>query len=166
MAMAQTPMPTTSVTLRAWEKPLLKRDNMHMRAKGGEVNLSSRGELFLTTQRMIFVPKKTNAEPLELELSHVTGERFNQPIFGVNNISGALTGPISLQWKCSFYSGGAGTFLHVFFKIMAFVRRQETGATVTVTLIAHSISVPHDSQSYTPVNNCLHVRFRWQSLRW
>ena len=39
------------------------------RTHAGGATLSSRGELFLTTQRMIFVPKKQNTVPLDIELS-------------------------------------------------------------------------------------------------
>lgn len=51
----------------------------------------AKGELFLSNVRMVFVAKTPDADGLravDLPLVYIRGDRFNQPIFGCNNLSG------------------------------------------------------------------------------
>ena len=55
-------------------------------------------------------------------------ERFNQPIFGANNMSGANEplpgGGLSdeIKWTLTFKDGGVGTFLPLFFRLLSEMR--------------------------------------------
>lgn len=77
----------------------------------------AKGELFLSNVRMVFVAKHADADGLravDLPLVYVRGDRFNQPIFGCNNLSGECWpvrddgGPGGslppLPYKCAFAS--------------------------------------------------------------
>eukprot|EP00802_Teleaulax_amphioxeia_P021614 Tamp_21983.p1 GENE.Tamp_21983~~Tamp_21983.p1 ORF type:complete len:225 (-),score=15.57 Tamp_21983:214-888(-) len=95
-----------------------------------------KGCLYLSTLRMVFV-KDPNSSPgwfglggeapsdmiaYDLPLSLVRNEKFNQPIFGCNNIEGVslpLPGtPANTHFRLSFYEGGVGTFLPLFFDLL------------------------------------------------
>ena len=88
----------------------------------------------------MFMPKKASQEKMEIELRSIQSEKFNQPIFGANSISGMASSNAApgggganavVKWKFAFYSGGVGTFLNVFLRILAFVR-QENGENIAV----------------------------------
>ena len=54
-------------------------------------------------------------------------ERFNQPIFGANNMSGTnepLPGGLTnaITWTLTFKEGGVGTFLPLFFRLVQEMR--------------------------------------------
>jgi hypothetical protein len=101
----------------------------------GFPELSASGQLVLTTQRIVFVPTKKQAlgggmffESFELPLTSMSNEKFNQPIFGANNLTGTvqpvsgggLPGPAS--FKITFKEGGCGTFLHFFIRALKEIR--------------------------------------------
>lgn len=97
-----------------------------------------KGCLYLSTLRMVFVKDPTSGngtswfglggEPpsdlmaYDLPLSLVRNEKFNQPIFGCNNVEGIclpLPGtPANTSFQLSFYEGGVGTFLPLFFDLL------------------------------------------------
>lgn len=123
--------------LHRGERPLLRRSDIHMTASGPGLPKSkakSTGTVFLTTQRLVFMPKKASDPQMDIELGGISAEKFNQPIFGANSISGTasscsfmangISHPTSMvKWKFAFFSGGVGTFLNVFLRILAFVRQ-------------------------------------------
>ncbi|CAI5498075.1 unnamed protein product [Closterium sp. Naga37s-1] len=94
-----------------------------------------RGSLFLSNIRMVFVAQPSTQPPLlafDMPLLYVHGEKFNQPIFGANNISGVVL-PVAdssvhaaLQaphaFTIYFMHGGVGTFLPLFFSILRGLR--------------------------------------------
>ena len=56
-------------------------------------------------------------------------ERFNQPIFGANNMSGTndpLPGGLTnaITWTLTFKEGGVGTFLPLFFRLVQEMRHR------------------------------------------
>lgn len=96
---------------------------------------TTNGEITLTTKRLVF----TNTVPIplgpqatfhafEFPLTTLTGEKFNQPIFGANNLTGTvqpLEGsglPGQASFKLVFHEGGCGTFLHFFFRALRELR--------------------------------------------
>lgn len=96
---------------------------------------SSSGRLFLTTLRIVFVAGKRVAlgegaffESFDVPLASLSEERFNQPIFGANNLTGivqpvpgmGLPGPA--RFTLTFREGGCGTFLHFFIRSLREVR--------------------------------------------
>jgi hypothetical protein len=60
---------------------------------------------------------------------NITGEEFNQPIFGANNIAGLVAPipgmglPATSRFKIKFNNGGVGTFLPVFLQRMGQCRQ-------------------------------------------
>ena len=51
--------------------------------------VKAKGNVFLTTNRIIFLGNK-KGEVCEMKLIDIRNEKFNQPLFGANNISGTL----------------------------------------------------------------------------
>jgi hypothetical protein len=109
---------------------------------------SRRGLMFLTTSRIVFVSQPPvqlgNGAPpfvsFELPLRGLTAEKFNQPVFGANYLSGraacvpgmGLTGDAS--FSLTFNEGGAGTFLSLFFRALAESRLPAEQASAHATL--------------------------------
>jgi len=65
----------------------------------------------------------------DLPLATLERESFNQPIFGANNLTGVsppLPGSAcdgaDIHWCLSFQDGGVGTFLPIFFGLLAEMR--------------------------------------------
>lgn len=67
-------------------------------------------------------------EAFDLPLTTLSEEKFNQPIFGANNLTGTvlpiegggLPGPA--KFKLVFREGGCGTFLHFFLRALREIR--------------------------------------------
>lgn len=102
-------------------------------AHGGRVK--AKGTLYLSNIRMVFVANKPegNFVAFDMPLLFVHGEKFNQPIFHCNNISGQVE-PIvpddhhralysTHSFKILFKEGGCGTFVPLFFNLVSSVRR-------------------------------------------
>lgn len=103
------------------------RDNVDFEAsllgEDGRVcmKLSKNGKLYVTTIRMVFVGSNPDVNSdfcsFDIPLSNVRDEKFNQPIFGCNNLSGSCL-PLpgfngSISWVLAFKSGGVGRLLSV-----------------------------------------------------
>ncbi|CAM6084894.1 unnamed protein product [Calypogeia fissa] len=101
-------------------------------APGGK--LSAKGAIYVSNIRMVFVASKPvgNIAAFDLPLLYVHEERFNQPIFFCNNLSGkvhpvvpdgehrALYGVHS--FKVLFKEGGVGTFIPLFLNLVRSIR--------------------------------------------
>jgi len=105
----------------------------------GLPELHASGKLLLTHLRIVFVASR--AVPLgggqafhsfEFPLSLLSNEKFNQPIFGANNLTGTvqpLSGsglPGPADFRLTFKEGGCGTFLHFFLRALRDVRTSRT----------------------------------------
>ncbi|XP_073146535.1 UPF0664 stress-induced protein C29B12.11c [Henckelia pumila] len=102
-------------------------------AQGG--NVKTKGTVYLSNIRMVFVANKPigNFFAFDIPLLYVHGEKFNQPIFHCNNISGAVDPVVpenehralysTHSFKILFKEGGCGTFIPLFFNLIASVRR-------------------------------------------
>jgi len=124
----------------AGERVLLRRDAMGLELRGELRDARGRarawaasGSLVLTDVRLVFVAGKASPEGLrafDFPLQYVRGERFNQPIFGANNLAGECFRVESggrgrpLAFKFKFNCGGAGTFLPLFWGLMAYLRER------------------------------------------
>ena len=115
---------------------LMKRRNINFSVKSDEHGkLAGKGTVFVTTLRIVFV-NETFVEgfsSFDVPLCAINREKFNQPIFGANNLTGQVAGPGGgTQWrfKMTFRSGGCGTFLPVFLAMMGEIResRPDGGA--------------------------------------
>ncbi len=90
--------------------------------------LKSRGIFYLTNQRLVFVTKsdsnRVDFVSFEVPFAEIQEiPKFEQPIFGANYLSiVSRNGGIIFL---SFYAGGAGTFLPVFFSLFETARAAE-----------------------------------------
>ncbi|OMJ86965.1 hypothetical protein SteCoe_11438 [Stentor coeruleus] len=89
-----------------------------------------KGRLYLTTIRLVFVnEKRSNISSFDIPIDLMSHEKFNQPIFGANYISGSVKPlynliPCNAKFKFWFMSGGTGTFLPMFYGIVDQIRRR------------------------------------------
>lgn len=112
---------------------------------------SAKGALFLSNIRMIFVPHKTdpkdNLSGIDLPLIYIRKDKFNQPVFGCNNLSGECwsvgeeggpTGTLPPHaFKMSFIEGGVGTFLPLYFTFITLAREAEKNRKSAEQLSSH-----------------------------
>ncbi|KAJ4962092.1 hypothetical protein NE237_022002 [Protea cynaroides] len=97
--------------------------------------INAKGTIYLSNVRMVFVANKPvgHFTAFDMPLLYVHAEKFNQPIFFCNNISG-LVEPVvpedqhralysSHSFKIYFKEGGCGTFVPLFFNLIASVRQ-------------------------------------------
>ena len=107
---------------------LMRRSKINFSASApGIGKFSGKGNIFVTTLRLVFVNEGLDGEfsSFDIPLSTTDREKFNQPIFGANNLTGtcvSLRGTV-WNWKITFKSGGCGTFLPVYLMMMAEVRQ-------------------------------------------
>jgi len=96
------------------------------------------GSLYLSHVRFVFVANKPDVSGLQsfdLPLAYISNEKFNQPIFGCNNLSfrcfpvGEAGGPSGSlpphDLKLYLKEGGCGTLLPFFFRLMEQARAQQ-----------------------------------------
>ena len=117
----------------AGEMIMLSRAGIEFTAKSGAHKFHAHGDLYVTTLRVVFVASRASGsfQAFDLPLATMRSEKFNQPIFGANNLSGTtppLAGSTGLaddiNWKIAFNNGGAGTFLHIFFRLLVEMRQR------------------------------------------
>lgn len=101
----------------------------------------AKGTIYLSNIRMVFVSNKPNGSftAFDLPLLYVHGEKFNQPIFFCNNISGFVEPVVpenqhralysTHSFKILFKEGGCGTFVPLFLNLIGTVRQynQQSG---------------------------------------
>mmetsp|Transcript_115195 Transcript_115195/g.372688 ORF Transcript_115195/g.372688 Transcript_115195/m.372688 type:complete len:221 (+) Transcript_115195:94-756(+) len=109
----------------------LKRDNIDFECILPRGKLWGKGCFFLSSKRIVFVclSKSCRADfkSFEIPLATLLEPKFNQPIFGANYLSGLATptqagGPLGgspAAWSLTFNSGGCGTFLPLFYRLLA-----------------------------------------------
>ncbi|KAG2706317.1 hypothetical protein I3843_05G087800 [Carya illinoinensis] len=98
-------------------------------------HFKAKGTIYLSNIRMVFVANKPvgNFTAFDMPLLYVHGEKFNQPIFFCNNISGHVEPVVpenqhralysTHSFKILFKEGGCGTFVPLFFNLIASVRQ-------------------------------------------
>lgn len=128
---------------------VLSRAGIHFTAKSGRVKAEGSGNLFLSTLRMVFVADKGHHFDMPLATMH--DEKFNQPIFGANNMTGQSP-PLDLEpgaedykWCISFRNGGVGTFLPFFFRLLEEMRRRMQQAATPVVQVRPLAGCRRDS---------------------
>ncbi|KAK4788034.1 hypothetical protein SAY86_019353 [Trapa natans] len=102
-------------------------------SQGGRVK--AKGTVYLSNIRMVFVASKAVGDlvAFDMPLLYVHGEKFNQPIFFCNNISGFVEPVVpddqhralysTHSFKILFKEGGCGTFIPLFFNLISSVRQ-------------------------------------------
>ena len=90
-----------------------------------------KGELHVSTIRMVFIKDSASADfsAFDMPMANISNEKFNQPIFGANNMTGTsepLPGGLTdeIKWTLTFKEGGVGTFLPLFFRLVHEMRRR------------------------------------------
>jgi hypothetical protein len=108
---------------------VLSRGGIGFKATSGRVKTEFSGTLFLSTLRMVIV-SNDGQHAFDIPLATLKDEKFNQPIFGANNLSGASP-PLDLAadapnyvWVIKFNNGGVGTFLPFFFRLLGEMRNR------------------------------------------
>uniref|UniRef100_A0A7S2I5W5 Uncharacterized protein n=1 Tax=Haptolina brevifila TaxID=156173 RepID=A0A7S2I5W5_9EUKA len=125
----------------------LSRDGISFSAKSGGTEVKCSGTLYLSTLRMVVVADQSShsssiwaalgmanranaVSGFDMPLATLYGEGFNQPIFGANNMTGTSP-PLDgsgfvedIKWCISFNNGGVGTFLPLFFRLLAEMRQR------------------------------------------
>ncbi|KAK8559321.1 hypothetical protein V6N13_098897 [Hibiscus sabdariffa] len=93
------------------------------------------GTIYLSNIRMVFVASCPVGDffAFDMPLLYVHGEKFNQPIFQCNSISGQVEPVVpenehralysTHTFKILFKEGGCGTFVPLFFNLISSVRR-------------------------------------------
>ncbi|KAM0950344.1 putative WW domain-binding protein [Dioscorea sansibarensis] len=102
-------------------------------AQGGQVK--AKGIIYLSNIRMVFVASKPvgGFVAFDMPLLYVHHEKFNQPIFFCNNISGQVEPVVpdnqhgalysTHSFKILFKEGGCGTFVPLFMNLISSVRQ-------------------------------------------
>ena len=109
---------------------VLRRQDINFEATIPEFGkLKSSGMFFLTNQRLVYVTEspgsRADFKSLEILLSEIAGvPKFEQPIFGANYLD--IKTNSGARAYFTFYSGGAGTFLPVFYSLLGASEAKET----------------------------------------
>ncbi|XP_017976111.1 PREDICTED: UPF0664 stress-induced protein C29B12.11c [Theobroma cacao] len=102
-------------------------------SNGGRVK--ARGAIYLSNIRMVFVATHPDGNffAFDMPLLYVHDEKFNQPIFHCNNISGHVEPVVpenehralysTHSFKILFKEGGCGTFVPLFLNLISSVRQ-------------------------------------------
>eukprot|EP00924_Labyrinthula_sp_SR-Ha-C_P001639 snap_masked-scaffold_18-processed-gene-4.2-mRNA-1 protein AED:1.00 eAED:1.00 QI:0/-1/0/0/-1/1/1/0/167 len=98
--------------------------------------LSSEGTLYLSSRRIVFVSSKEKVfgkaedelklNSFNIQLRDLYQEKFNQPIFGCNNLSGKVRGSMDVFFKFHFQIAAAAIFLKVFSRTMYVIRNDSS----------------------------------------
>ncbi|KAK7262733.1 hypothetical protein RJT34_30313 [Clitoria ternatea] len=98
-------------------------------------HLKTKGTIYLSNIRMVFVAKSPVGSfiAFDMPLLYIHNEKFNQPIFHCNNLAGQVEPVIpddqhralysTHSFKILFKEGGCGTFIPLFFNLIASVRQ-------------------------------------------
>jgi hypothetical protein len=111
---------------------LLSRGGIMFSVKAKEAGkFTGKGVMYLTSHSLFFVCEKPvltrgiSFSSFRIPITSLSDEKFNQPIFGANNLSGRVTPVVGAEqglsdWTFAFYfkNGGCGTFLPLFFMAM------------------------------------------------
>jgi len=138
---------------------LIRRDRIQFSVKsnGKSIHFKAKGSLYLTTESLFFVaaaPKTQRGclfQSFRIPLTKMIKEKFNQPIFGANNLTGKVIpvgdqnlmnqlGLSEFKFCFTFNEGGCGTFLPIFFRLMATVREygEEAAAQIAPSVLSGS----------------------------
>ncbi|XP_047322339.1 uncharacterized protein LOC124926200 [Impatiens glandulifera] len=102
-------------------------------APGGHAK--TQGIIYLSNTRIVFVANKPIGDffAFDMPLLYINGEKFNQPIFMCNNISGYVEPVVpddqnralysTHSFKIKFKEGGCGTFVPMFLNLIRTVRQ-------------------------------------------
>lgn len=113
--------------------------------------LWANGDFFLSSKRIIFIATgkscRADFKSFEIQLASLLDQKFNQPILGANYLSGraspsatgaftadpasAPLGGVPAPFSLTFNSGGCGTFVSVFYRLIKEIKVRELETAVT-----------------------------------
>ncbi|KAI3526339.1 hypothetical protein L1887_05589 [Cichorium endivia] len=139
-------------------------NNIHG-ARGGTIK--AKGKIFLSNVRIVFVADKPPTEfftAFDMPLLYMHDEKFNQPIFHCNNISGQVEPVVAYDqnremypthsFKFLFKRGGCGTFVPLFFTLIKSVRQYNQQFQT-----ANATHVDPLRAAQTPVDEMMHSAY-------
>ena len=146
---------------------VLSRGGVSFSAKAGrQAKVEGSGSIYLSTLRMVFVSDRASGSSFDIPLATLYTEKFNQPIFGANNLTGTSP-PLDLPperdhytWCIKFNNGGVGTFLPFFFRLLQEMRMRMQQAPQAAAAPVAQVSRERTA-SHAPLQlSCLHMRSR------
>ncbi|SCN61636.1 conserved Plasmodium protein, unknown function [Plasmodium chabaudi chabaudi] len=117
----------------------LRRENVKLKLYLPDRTIKEEGTLFLTSIRLVFIKNEKsrtniNFTGAELPLTLIDDVNFEQPVFGLNYLSGIVRPlvehPNSLlspcKWNLFFLNGQCSNFLKYFFKVYEAAKKNKT----------------------------------------
>ena len=131
---------------------VLSRGGVSFSAKAGrQAKVEGSGSIYLSTLRMVFVSDRASGSSFDIPLATLYTEKFNQPIFGANNLTGTSP-PLDLPperdhytWCIKFNNGGVGTFLPFFFRLLQEMRMRMQQAPQAAAAPVAQVSRSHSA---------------------
>ncbi|KAH0931379.1 hypothetical protein HID58_008496 [Brassica napus] len=132
---------------------------------GGHVK--AKGVIYLSNIRMVFVASKPveNFVAFDMPLLYIHAEKFNQPIFHCNNISGQVEPVVpenehralysTHSFKILFKEGGCGTFVPLFLNLISSVRQYNRQMQQAAETAAAAPRVDPLQAAQTPVDEMM-----------
>jgi len=126
---------------------------------GARTTYKATGVIYLSDIRIVFIadrPSQINGQPIQaydFPLGFVSQEEFNQPIFGCNNLSGAVRLVNQTEvvppntFKLFLLKGGINTFLPLFYQFLHKIR-QELGQPAQEVTPRPAPSAPQDGDVF------------------
>lgn len=121
-----------------------KRENVYFQSASSTAVCKGMGLFLMSSCRLVFIAQKDkNKEDFlsfEIPLSGIRSHEFRQPIFGCNYLEVSTRSEQPEIHSCQhfpvylyFYSGGAGVFLEIFWRLVGEVERERgrTGSTLS-----------------------------------
>ena len=113
---------------------LTRNDVLYEVTSDIKTKYSGKGSLLLTSLRLFIIAKEKSDkfEAIEIPLSRINNETFNQPFFGKNYIQGNITYDKTMQlqlqgveFKMWFTNKHCGTFVPAFFQLLDSLRQNQ-----------------------------------------
>ncbi|CAL5228893.1 g12110 [Coccomyxa viridis] len=122
---------------------------------------SAKGTLYLTNMRIVFIAdgqeQGSGLVAFELPLAYIYSDKFNQPIFGANNLSGNCWpavqggGPAGSvpphKFTLYFREGGVGTFLNLYYSFLEQIRGPQQAPQSHASAAASAPPIPGSGAS-------------------
>jgi len=131
------PLPLSSETF------VLKRDGIAFDCSlGSGHKLWGNGSFFLSSKRIVFIATEKSCrndfKSFQVLLATMEEPAFKQPAFGANYLTGlafpsatdeasALLGGVPARFNLTFNTGGCGTFLSIFYKLLKELKQANVG---------------------------------------
>lgn len=136
----------------------------------------AKGLLHLTNIRLLFIATKPTASPVpggpefasfDIPLRGIVDVKFNQPIFGANNLQGKVT-PVScleasapVEWKAAFIAGGTTVLIPTLLRLMDQLHREAQGQAIPAQQLRTPQQQPYHGQPPQPQHHAPQQQQPW-----